>query len=486
MPVNTTHADYEARQEQWKRCRDTVEGSDAIKGEGTVYLPKLTAQDGNEYGAYKDRALFYGAANRTVQGLVGAVFRKEFTYTYPMEEHINLLTTDGLDLWEAARRVVKEILITGRYGILVDTEGDAESQRAFASAYSAENIVNWRAQLVRGRVLLTLLVLREEYEVPSDTDDEFTTGSKTQYRVLKLVPAGNGLIYTQEVHRQNTSKNIDTWTVVERITPVRNGVPLDHIPFVFFNTHQSTPAPEKPPLLDLVDVNLSHYRTSADMEHGAHYTALPTAWIAGFPTTKEFKIGSQVAWVSDKTDAKAGFLEFRGQGLGALRELKKDKEHLMAILGARLLEDQRRAAEAADTYRIRQSGEGGALAAIVRTASDGMRRVLQEIAEWSMAAPAEVAGIKFQLNSDFIAEQMKPEELRQLMEAWQQGGISQDTFLYQLKEGEILPAGRSVEDEKSLIDAETGGGFKSDNVVPMKREFELVQNNGKITGIKEK
>jgi hypothetical protein len=455
MPVNTTHPEYDKRYPQWHRCRDTIEGTDAIKEAGTEYLPQLTAQDTTEYASYKKRALFYGASNRTVQGLLGAVFRKDFTYTYPLKEHIDVFTIDGLDLWESSRVAVKEILTTGRYGVLIDT--DETYGRAFAAPYIAENIVNWRSRLVAGKVNLVLVVLREQYPVPDDDNDLFTAKVKTQYRVLRLIPNGTTFIYIQEIWRQ-LDNDKSTWSRVEVITPKRRGVPLDHIPFVFFNTHQGTPNPEKPPLLDLVDVNLSHYRTSADMEHGAHYTALPTAWIAGFDADKQFKIGSQIAWVSDKTDAKAGFLEFRGQGLGALRELKKDKEHLMAILGARLLEDQRRAAEAADTYRIRQSGEGGALSAIVRTTSDGMRRVMREMATWSDIQGTDLEAVEYQLNNDFIAEKMKPEELRQLMETWQQGGISQETFLYQLKQGEILPAGRSVEEERQRIDIETGGG----------------------------
>lgn len=38
--------------------------------------------------------------------------------------------------------------------------------------------------------------------------------------------------------------------------------------------------------------------------------------------------------------------------------------------------------------------------------------------------------------------------------------MSQDTFLYNLKKGEILPDGRSVEEEKDLISVEfpAGGG----------------------------
>jgi hypothetical protein len=68
MPVNTCHPQYSAHEHQWKRCRDAVDGSDAVKAAGSQYLPGLSAQSTEEYEAYKMRALWYGASARTIQG----------------------------------------------------------------------------------------------------------------------------------------------------------------------------------------------------------------------------------------------------------------------------------------------------------------------------------------------------------------------------------------------------------------------------------
>ena len=38
------------------------------------------------------------------------------------------------------------------------------------------------------------------------------------------------------------------------------------------------------------------------------------------------------------------------------------------------------------------------------------------------------------------------------MGAWQSGGISHETFLHNMKKGEIIPDDVSVEDEKDRID----------------------------------
>lgn len=487
MPVNDKHSEYEKREPQWIRCRDCIAGTDRVKDENSrKYLPALQGQSTQEYDNYKMRALFYGATGRTVQGLLGAVFRKPANIEYPEEEHEQEFTNTGLDLNQTVNKVTEEIISVGRTGILVDPSGDTGEHRAFAAIYSAESIINWRTEKIDGIEKLTLVVLKEERE---EVDaDGFGTKSKTQYRVLRLSKDKNNRIYTQEVWIKMKDREEYIIDPKQNVTPRKAGLALDEIPFYFINVNDLTPCTNKPPLLDLVDVNLSHYRTSADYEHGAHFTALPTAWVAGFDTESQLRIGSGIAWVSDNPAAKAGFLEYTGQGLGALRDLMNDKESLMAKLGARLLEEQKNSSEAFETHKLRQSGESGALLSMVISISLGMEKVLRKMAWWSGYSDAELEKISFELNKDFVSAKLSPQELTSLMQAWQGGGISQESFLWNLKQGEILPEDISVEDEKDRIDAETGTESLGDipDITPQNRNFQLVRDaSGNLVGAKE-
>jgi len=85
---------------------------------------------------------------------------------------------------------------------------------------------------------------------------------------------------------------------------------------------------------------------------------------------------------------------------------------------------------------------------------------------------------------------MAADKLIALMKAKQAGEISQDTFLHNLKEGEIIPDGTSVDDEKLKIknDSDTSGDglMQSAGVTPLQRSFEIVRDaDGKAAGIKE-
>ena len=73
---DTQHPSYAKGLARWKRCRDVLEGEDAVHAAGTAYLSKLSGQDDNEYKAYVDRTPFYGATSRTVDGYVGMIFCK--------------------------------------------------------------------------------------------------------------------------------------------------------------------------------------------------------------------------------------------------------------------------------------------------------------------------------------------------------------------------------------------------------------------------
>src|SRR6185436_8058409 len=173
------------------------------------------------------------------------------------------------------------------------------------------------------------------------------------------------------------------WKLIETKTPLRLGKPLPSLPFVFHGPRHSLPGVDKLPLADMIAVNLDHYRLNADYKHGLHFTALPTAWVSGFDKGASLRIGSSTAWVSETPGATAGFLEFSGQGLTTFERAMDRDERLMAVLGSRLLEDQKRVAETAEAIQLRQTGENSALSAIATSVSESLTQVVRWIFWWN-------------------------------------------------------------------------------------------------------
>jgi hypothetical protein len=307
--------------------------------------------------------------------------------------------------------------------------------------YDAESIINWRTDRISGVDMLTLVVLEEEYEV---YDDEFSYDCKPQWRVLDL-PNG---IYRQRVFRKNEKGD---FYVESEIFPSSQGKAIARIPFEFFGVRDNRPCVDKPPLLDLVDVNISHYRTTADYEHGLHFTGLPTPVVTGFYSDDQsasLRIGSGTAWLLPDPASKAFYLEFSGQGLSELREALRAKESMMATLGARILAPEKKGIETAQTAAIHRAGENSVLASIAQSISIGLTHCLKWMANWSGIA----GDVRVEINRDYIPQSMTHQDVAELVKSWQAGAISHETLFDNLVKGDIIRPDVSFQDEKERID----------------------------------
>lgn len=443
MPITDKHTEYEDYQAQWRRVRDCIAGEDAVKGSTTMHLPKPENMLPDQYEAYITRAMFYGATGRTLAGLSGAVFRKRPFVQVPdrLRDALYNITLTGVPFDTFSQRAVEETLAMGRYGVLVDRPPEEEG-RAYLRGYPAESITNWRTVSTNGSEKLEQIILSEKaFRV---NDDGFGTEAYERYRVLELDEEG---YYRVRVFVEG--RDIDTYNLVEEYTPTKRGERLDYIPFQFFGPTDLSPSVEKSPLIDLANVNISHYRTSADLEQGNYLTSQPTPYITGMRADQmgDFPIGSGAMWLLPE-GAQAGMLEYKGAGLSYLENSLSRKQGMMAQLGARLLEDQKRAVEAADTVRLRSSGESSVLANLANSCSMGLEQCLAWVADWEGTNPDLV---EVKLNTDFLDTRMEPGELRELVAAWQSGAIPTDDLIYNLQRGEILRPDFTIEEVKDML-----------------------------------
>ena len=502
MPVNSHHPDFDANLPAWQRARDVIAGEDAVKASGEKYLPRLDSQSDDEYLAYKTRASFFNATARTADGYVGLIFRREPTFKLPDDRQsvgdksgrshltpalsperrgsvsgvrraLDAMLEDadmrGTSLSSYAKNVTTEVISVGRAGSLVDWE-DAVEKRAFAVLYTAEQIINWKSERVNGRNVLTLVVLREV--LADGHQDDFETAPVEQIRVLRLVPGQatntdgqQSWQYQVEIwqllaeghqadgNRSKRGKRV--WKLMETRIPLRLGKPLPLIPFVFHGPRHFLPDVDKLPLADIIFKNLDHYRLDADYKHGLHFTALPTAWVTGYDKPETLRIGSSTVWVASSVDSKAGFLEFTGQGLTTFERAMDRDEQLMALLGSRMLEASKRVGETADAIELRQSGENSVLSAVSLSVSDSLTHMLRWVYWWnSTEATPEAIGddaVLVTLNTDFKSKGMASDQITAIVSAWQAGAISRDTMFELFRKGEVLPVGRSNDEETRLL-----------------------------------
>ena len=469
MPIDSTHAEYKSRVKQWLKCRDAADGQEAIKARGPEYLPMLDshkrANGGSDaYAAYKGRALWFGATGRTIQNLTGAIMRTEPVIEVPsqMEEALEDVTSKGQAAVQFVQSVAEELLKVGRFGLLVDRP-QGETQPPYLALYPAESITNW----LLGPEGPLAVVLKEVVQTPTDPSDPYETEAVTQYRELVLMEG----VYHQRIWKEKVGgistagATGKTWFIESDTTPLLRGAPMDFIPWVFISADGDAVSCSKPPLLDLVEVNISHYTLDADYRHGLHFTALPTPVITGYTSSDgEICIGSETAIVVSSPDAKAYMLEFSGQGLGAIEKALEERKQSMAALGAQMIMAPKKAAEAADTVRITKSGEVSLLESLVSRIEEGLENALAFWARWEKLPDT---GIEVKLSRNFIDAHLTAQEITALVAAWQQGAFPHSVLTLNLQKGGVIPADADLEDLQKEIEEEANTpAFNTPPVTP--------------------
>lgn len=452
MKVDTLNPLCKKYVQDWKLMSDLIAGEREIKKAGETYLPRLSGQTDIEYVKYVQRGCLFNATARTLQGMVGAIVRTNAVIEAPSQltPILDDATVFQQTIQEVIRDVVNNILCYGFFGILVDMPSNVHNNAGYPylALYKGMDILNWQTVQVGDDEILSMVVLSEIREKISPEDPYITI----QERIIRVCFIDEDGLYKQRVFIKNTAdpKGEDWIQEEDDIIPLKVGVPLKEIPFVFFNSLGVFPSPTKPPLLDVANLNIKHWQVSTDYYHGLHYCAIPTPWAAGFKIDGDLYIGSQKAWVSDDPNAKCGYLEFTGTGLAAIEKALTKLEMLMAVMGARLLEEQKAGVESAEAIRLRVSGDSVTLSTIAQVAEEGIAQALNFVCSW-MGIPGNV---KVSINRDFVSQKMGAQDITALLGAVQAGKISMDTFLYNLRVGEVLPPDRTIEQEKELIASE--------------------------------
>lgn len=445
MPINNTHPLYDANEARWKRCRDAYDGEDAIKTAGFIYLPKIDpSQSDAEYQAYKKRAPYYDAVARTVDGFVGAISRKPHQISLPVSiASINAkATADKITLDDFIKCLCREVLLMARGAIIVDMND--ESQLPYLAFYPAEAILNWGSDWV------TLA----ETIYTADANDPFMRKAVPQIRHLFLKDGQYNVEIWQKL--KNPVGEM-VWGIIARYTPTKRGAPLDELPFFWVSGAGNSSAVAKPPLLGLINTSLSHYRSAADLEHGRHFTALPTLYLSGIEDDDQpVSVGAGAVIKLADPAAKAGYAEFTGQGLQSLETALATKEQQMAMLGASIITVGRKGVESAEAARIRTAGENSLLLGIVSTIEQALEAALTFAAQWASNRTEDKVCVR--LNRDFLDQSLDTQAIGGLLSAVQAGKLSLEDFLFALQQAELLrPNLDIIAEAQKLRDADKPG-----------------------------
>lgn len=484
--VASLHSSVEAKAQQWQRIADVLAGPDALKSHERreTYLPRLPgqyiktiAENGvqvDEYDGYVARAQpLTSRAQRAHNGMVGMATRRDATVDVPdlAVPWLRNLTLDGCSVDDLVRLMVREAIAYSWGAIIVNF--DDVLGRPYLRHLGHAAVTNWAREQVGGRMIPVQVVVREQYRERA----EFGSRAATQYRVFSLEDSGSvpvsdayplGAVCVVQLYREQRSDDGATeWVPFgDPQTPMRAGAPLGEIPVLPYSAHAGLQwDPTKPPILELVDLILSHYRNSADYENLVHFAGAGNILFGkGIASTTKVRAGGSAAVIAEDSAADLKWVLTGGQGGEEIRKAMEDKRNEMAVAIARLLlADEKRVAETEASQRIAFSGDDATLTDIVSSVEATLDEAMAWCVWWGsladdLEAAREATGVK--LNREFLTQSMTPGDLVQLGLEVDAGRMSRRRLYYLAQRGGLAEPGWTWDDERGQI-AEEGGDRQS-------------------------
>lgn len=499
MPVSDLHPQYENKQYELRQMRDSIEGPSSIKRAGALYLPIPSAMysagdsqpqtgiliDQNNlknnranlisnapwshnipaYSSYLQRARFPDITALLSMGLTGIAIKKD-----PETELKGVLsyleesaTKDGRSLKELFYYCVNEVVSVGRISLLLEV--DEISGGLYINTYSAESFINWKKGY-SGMEKSTEVAKLAVFEEPCDAEDadEFTT---SQEDICHLVLRNKTSVYDEELKEEisldyyNVQRYIDDSPIEEAVIPVLRGVPIPFVPLVTINAYGVGLDMGNCPLIGVSDIAISIYQKDADTSNAEFLTCNPMLVTTGVQEGNDqngnpipaasFPIGSNVTLNLPDTESTAFYVEPASNCLSHMMLRIQDLKEEAVQYGASILSSENKTSEAAETVRLRQSGNSSSLRTIIQSVGEGIEQILQYAYMWEKNSRLESKEIVFRPNLELTESTLPPQEMTALLQSFLNKAISHETLLLNYKKGGIKLSSETIEEEITSI-----------------------------------
>ena len=444
MTISTRHPALTAeRRAEWELMRDAMDGESAMKSRGEVYLPKPggfrnnPATEGDLYKAYLLRAQFPEILAPSVSAMIGIIHAKEVKIEMP--DALGFLWEDadsnGLPLEAFHRRITRELLVIGSYGILADAPKDGGNP--FLAGYSRDAIINWDRDwwVTDESAMVRKGYVWERIE---------------RYRLLEMGPEG---FYIQSL--------FDAPAMVAEEIPINSvgGERLPRIPFAVGSARDLSPRIDAPPLIGVARAALGIYQLSADYRWQLYMSGQET--LVAINGKGPAMVGAGVVHEMLGAEGLTPDLKYVSPtcaGIEAHKLAIEDMRTQAVHAGARLLE-RSGGQESGEARRMRFASELATLTSIAQNSCALLERALRNVAMLMGLGEAAEAAIVVTPPRDLLDSTITPAEAESLMRVWQAGGMAWETYYANLQKGGIASPERDADEEYALIDGpgDTGG-----------------------------
>jgi hypothetical protein len=426
--------DVIAMMTNWGVMAAVTNGTEYLRDQSETYLPQEPREDDEAYQTRIDRSVLSPYTSRLIETAAGAILRKPIhiegdQYWLDLAQNIDGI---GSNINEYARRALVSSLTYGHSAILVDypaamgarnlAEERAQGRRPYFIHVDAAQIWGWRQASTMPGAPLTQVRIHEYTTRPlNDFGEE-------QIEQMRVIYPGKYDLYTLG---QDVVEFSET-----------GGYSLDEIPLVPIYSNRRGMLQSLPPLLDIANLNLTHYQRQADLIHALHIAAMPTLVLEGWDdTTGSTTMGVNYA-IAMQPGNKAYYVQADATSFDAQAAELQSLEMQMSSLGFTKLFGQKFVAESAEAKRIDQAQGNSVLSIISQELESALNQAFAFAAQYVGLEPPEIT-----IDRDFDYYRLIGQDVSVLTQLNQAGKISDQMLLEVLRRGEILPDNVNIEDE---------------------------------------
>ena len=425
--------DVIAMMPDWSVMAAVTKGTNYIRDLSETYLPQEPREDDDAYQTRVDRSVLSPYTSRLIETAAGAILRKPIhiegdPYWLELAKNIDGI---GSNINEYARRALVSSLTYGHSAILVDypaaanamnlAEERAMGRRPYFVHIDAPQIWGWRKEPGTNRLLQVRI---HDYDVRPL--NEF---GEEQVEEMRVIYPGRYDLYT--LGRSTETVSFDE----------TGGYSLDEIPLVPIYSNRRDVLISQPPLLDIANLNITHYQRQADLIHALHIAAMPTLVLEGWDdTTGSATMGVNYA-IAMQPGNKAYYVQADATSFDAQMQELQSLEGQMSTLGVTKLFGQKFVAESAEAKRIDQAQSNSVLSIISQELESCLNQAFAFAAQYVGIEPPEI-----KIDRDFDYYRLIGQDISVLAQLNQMGKISDEMLLEVLRRGEILPDDTNIEE----------------------------------------
>ena len=451
--------DVIAMMPDWGVMAAVTRGTNYIRDLSETYLPQEPREDEDAYRTRVDRSVLSPYTSRLLEAAAGAILRKPIQIEGDpyWQELANDIDGLGSSINEYALRALVSSLTYGHSAILVDypaaagarnlAEERAMGRRPYFVHVDAPQIWGWRKETGTNRLLQVRI---HDYDVRPL--NEF---GEEQIEQMRVIYPGKYDLYT-------LGQDVVEFTAT-------GGYSLDEIPLVPIYSNRRGLLISQPPLLDIANLNITHYQRQADLIHALHIAAMPTLVLEGWDdTTGSSTMGVNYA-IAMQPGNKAYYVQADATSFDAQMNELESLASQMSTLGVTKLFGQKFVAESAEAKRIDQAQSNSVLSILSQELESCLNQAFAFAARYVGLEPPTIV-----VDRDFDYYRLIGQDVSVLAQLNEMGKISNTTLLEVLRRGEILPDTLDVAAEVTAAEADKAAARATLPAAPLPPETVVV------------